>query len=230
MSKEKCEARDPYNCRFHGARAYKYGQDNIEGIKKSLNSASSYNDASILRKSLAKAEAELDATAKGFKLLTKEFERARKKGTVETQAYLASRLKKASDLRLNDGRDWQDATRDSRLFLTKVLEASAKSSDGTIKIPVSFTGTQNIGELYKELNESGLVVTKLEVHAFNHAKVNTPEKLKEVEQKAFEYLRDPDNSPGHVFDAVEGDDCAIRGLSFLDKSGREFKVVGSWDV
>lgn len=230
MSKEKCEAKDPYSCRFHGARAYKYVQERIEGLKKSLNSASSYNDASMLRKDIARAEAELDATAKGFKLLTKEFEKARKKDTVEVQAYLASRLKKATDLRLNDGRDWQDATRDSKLFLSKVLEGGVKSSDGTIKIPVSFTGTQNIGELYKELNESGLEVTKLEVHAFNHAKVNTPEKLKEVEQKAFDYLRDPDNSPLSVYDAVEEDDCAIRGLSFLDKSGREFKVVGSFDI
>jgi len=222
-----CKAANPSTCRFHAKGAYAVTIERLEFAVSHSKSATTLRDKENWEREIAKIEVARDASVVGLKKLTKELQKSIKSGTVEEQAGLVARLKKASALRMRDGYrgEWDRFHEDYSGLGDKIIELS-KTSD-TVKIPWNLTGTATMGFVAEKLQAEGYVVTRLSVQDFNAVK-NSEDTMELIRQNALKHLNE--NGGQNMFEHLDAFGCGLNGMKFTDLNGREKTLVGDIDM
>ena len=225
MTNQNCRAADPSTCRFHGPKVYKETKERIRELKKVLQASDDYDKSLAIRKEIFKEETTLDATAVGFKNLTKRFNVALKSGSVEEQVELAIKVKHAAEVRADGEKptEWSGLINRPTALAQIIIEKSNASTSGKLDVPL-LLGSADFGGLYRNLTSEGYEVTDLGVKSFHGGISGTS--IEAYKVLALHYLNDEENDPYNVTDIFGGTDLVLRGITVRNKNGDEVKVTG----
>lgn len=219
----QCKAAVPSQCRFHGRGGYATNVKNLEEAHSHVAKAQTFANREYWEKLIVKYDIAKDASALGFKKLTRELQKKIKNGTVEEQAALITRLKKASALRLRDGyrSEWEESNKSFFALGSKIIELSKNTN--TVKIPWALTGTQAMGFVAKRLEAEGYTVTELDVQSFNSVQ-HDADSMATIRANALQHLKDGGGET--MWEHLDESNCLLRGMKFKDIAGREISLEG----
>ena len=223
-----CKAEIRSDCRFHGRKAYARTLLQIADTLKVSKKADTFEQKEYWDARTRKFEVSRDATAIGFKKLSKELRKTLKAGTVEEQNAIVARISAAAELRLLDGyrSEWADCYSDLFTFGSRIIELSRTNE--TVRVPAALLGTQTVGIIADRLQREGFTVTSFTVVDFTSNRGLSDERLAEIQAGTLDYFKTFGGED--IWDYINEKNCALRGLMFKDESGKETVVLGDIDI
>jgi hypothetical protein len=230
MIKPQCKAKNPSECRFHGRSRYKEQLEAVDIWEKELAVAKSFDDYERAQKNLAHYRLTADATAQGFKKLSRELARSISRGSVEEQAELSERIRKASELRLRDGHvnEWFREDAYTHFGFTNLILEKAKTED-TVLLPVQRTGSQDMMTLASRLHEEKLELVSVESFALRRKRDSTEVEQMEASLDTLVAWK-TGNFEEWLSKSFDAHNIIIRGLQFKNFDGRLITVKGSHEL
>lgn len=102
----KCRAKNPSNCRYHGETTFDTSVKEIAKLRKEISKARDYDELEKLKEKLEVSTLNMDTTTKGFRALSEQLKKATKKDTKKEIKTLQERVEKAQarreELRLEE--------------------------------------------------------------------------------------------------------------------------------
>lgn len=220
----KCQAKNPTYCPYHGSLEQKQIIETIGIYEAKLYNALTISEYSPLKRKISNLNAQLDATGKGYKKLSKDLKKALRNGTIDEKTSLAKRYEQATVERSREGLqpEW---TKEDADFAQQVIEGG--ENNDVVYIPSSRAKTRSMSILYHKLQAKGYTVTKLEMHPIG-ADFRTPEDLDNLGKETTTWLENNGHHDASQL-AIERR-IVFSGLTFINLKGKKIKVQGSYEV
>lgn len=222
--KNTCRARDPFNCRFHGHKAYDRAVKHVAYLTASRDGAKNLKDYEAFIDELREAQTVVNATPKGFKLLQKKLSQAERTGDFQEALSTTMLLQTAAQHRIvNDGTAaWEGVEQNLDLFLEKVLTEGKAHPE--VNIPMHMTGSSPIGHLVGRIKKTpGHRIVDVELVEDTQL---TPEEKTRIKKEILDYV-EKYGTDSWYSEVLRPNGVSARGLTYEDVRKNIIQVKGN---